>query len=155
MPPVVLEASGGDVSVKVEAGAGVFPADTRLVLRDVSDAQALDPIEDAVTDPVKDVQAVKVAFVNTAGEPVEPLDSFTLTVGSAAAEDDISRVLVAVDKDGEASVLGQTTEMVVAPDEAPVLALVEMTLTTSYLSASGNVYEATVAYTSAAKLPVR
>ncbi|MBR5411147.1 MAG: VWA domain-containing protein [Clostridia bacterium] len=154
MPAVVLEQTSGDVSVKVKAEAGVFPSDTVLVLSEVSGRKVLDPIEDALADPVKEVQAVAVSFVDADGEPVEPLDSFTLTVGSAVAEADASHVLVAVDKDGEASVFAKAAEMVVAPSDAPVLALVETgTLTTTYLSASGAEYFVTVTFNEKAKIP--
>ncbi|MBQ4365733.1 MAG: hypothetical protein II804_05665, partial [Clostridia bacterium] len=37
MPAVSLEETAGDVSVKVEAEEGVFPADTQLVLSEVDD----------------------------------------------------------------------------------------------------------------------
>ena len=83
LPAVSLEESVGDVSVKVEAQEGVFPADTTMILSTVEDKDAISSIEDAVDDPVKQVQAVEVAFQNADGETVEPQDSFTLTVEPA------------------------------------------------------------------------
>ena len=53
LPAVTLEESVGDVSVKVDADEGVFPADTSMILSSVDDKDAIASIEDAVEDPVK------------------------------------------------------------------------------------------------------
>ena len=150
LPPVELNESSGEVSVKVEAEAGVFPQDTRLVLNPVDEAPWKESIEGAVEDAVKDVRAVEIAFENAEGEPVEPQNSFTLTVSSA--RDD---VLMALDANGDAEVLNSGSgEITVSPDEVPVVAAVTTgTLQTTYLSASGKEYTATVTFTEAARIP--
>lgn len=150
LPPVELNESSGEVSVKVEAEAGVFPQDTRLVLNPVDEAPWKESIEGAVEDAVKDVRAVEIVFENAEGEPVEPQDSFTLTVSSA--RDD---VLMALDRNGDAEVLNSASgEITVSPDEVPVVAAVTTgTLQTTYLSASGKEYTATVTFTEAARIP--
>lgn len=158
MPPVVLEETSGDVSVKVEAEEGVFPADTTLVLNEVEDKQSLDSIEDAVDEGVKDVQAVEVAFENADGEPVQPQDNYTLTVEPVQPKEETPQVVVSLDETGDAAVVepnhDDTAQMVVTPEEVPVVALVETeVLTTTLLSASGKTYEATVTFDSAAQIP--
>ena len=55
LPAVTLEESVGDVSVKVDADEGVFPADTSMILSTVDDKDAISSIEDAVEDPVRQV----------------------------------------------------------------------------------------------------
>ncbi len=161
MPAVSLEETVGGVSVKVEAEEGVFPADTTMVLNEVDDKKSLDSIENAVEDAVKDVQAVEVAFRNADGDPVEPQDSYTMTVEpvTPADSEETQQVVVSLNESGEAAVVepaqeDEAAQMVVAPDDVPVVALVETeVLTTTFLSASGKTYEATVTFDSAAKLP--
>ena len=104
LPAVSLEESVGDVSVKVEAQEGVFPADTTMILSTVEDKDAISSIEDAVDDPVKQVQAVEVAFQNADGETVEPQDSFTLTVEPAKPDEDAAQVVVTLDEDGKTEI---------------------------------------------------
>ena len=151
LPPVKLTESNGDVSVKVEAEPGVFPEDIRLVLNPVDGEPWKDSIEEAVdeSEAVKNVSAVVIAFEDADGEPVQPQDSFTLTVSSASDD-----VLMALNASGEAEVLENgKNEMTVSPDEVPVVALVETgTLTKTYLSASGAEYEVTVTFTEKAKI---
>ncbi|MBQ6677699.1 MAG: VWA domain-containing protein [Clostridia bacterium] len=153
LPPVKLTERSGDVSVKVEAEAGVFPENIRLVLNPVDEAPWKDSIADAVDEDaaVKNVSAVEIAFEDSKGEPVQPQDSFTLTVASFADDD----VLMTLDPNGGAEVLeSRRSEMTVAPDEVPVVALVRTgELQTTFLSASGVEYEATVTFTEKANVP--
>jgi hypothetical protein len=158
LPPTVMDDTNGDVSVKVEAEAGVFPEGTRLVLGTVDDRQVIDSIEGAVSDYVKNVQAVEIAFENDLGEQVLPQSDYTLTVEPVEPQADAPQVLVSVDKDGAASVMDtagtDAALMVVSPEDAPVVALVETeTLKSTFLSANGNVYDVTVTYTQAAGIP--
>ena len=150
LPPLKLKESSGGVSVKVEAEAGVFPEDTRLVLNPVDETPWQDSIENAVEDRVENVSAVEISFENAEGEPVQPQDSFTLTVTGAADD-----VLMALDRNGEAEVLKNGgDEMTVSPSEVPVVALVTTgTLQTTFLSANGAAYEVTVTFTEKAEIP--
>ena len=157
MPAVTLEETVGDVSVKVKADEGVFPADTTLVLNTVEDQPSLDSIAEAVEDAVMDVQAVGITFASVDGEPVAPQNSFTLTV-EPVSEADGDQVIVTLGETGETAVVesspDETVQMIVAPDDVPVVALVETeVLTTTFLSASGNTYEATVTFDNYAKIP--
>ena len=158
LPAVTLEESVGDVSVKVEAQEGVFPADTIMVLSTVDDKDAISSIEDAVEDPVKQVQAVEVAFENADGEIVEPQDEFTLTVEPAKTDEDASQVVVTLDEDGKTEIAepekDDTVELLILPEEVPVVAVVEtQELHTTLLTASGKTYEATVTFDQNAKIP--
>ena len=161
MPAVTLEETVGGVSVKVEAEEGVFPADTTMVLNEVDDKKSLDSIEDAVEDAVKDVQAVEVAFQNADGDTVEPQDSYTMTVEpvTPADSEETQQVVVSLNETGEAAVVepaqeDEAAQMIVAPDDVPVVALVETeVLTTTFLSASGKTYEATVTFDQLANIP--
>ena len=158
LPAVTLEESIGDVSVKVEAQAGVFPADTTMVLQTVEDKDSISSIEEAVEDPVKQVQAVEVAFQNADGEPVEPQDSFTMTVEPAQPEEDASQVIVTLDEEGKTEIAepekDDTVELLILPEEVPVVAVVEtQELHTTLLTASGKTYEATVTFDETAQIP--
>ena len=149
LPPIQLNERNGDLTVSVDAGEGVLPEGARLVLNPVDGTPWQDSIENAVDDAVEKVRAVKIGFETAEGEPVQPLDSFTLTVTSAADD-----VLMTLDENGAAVLPDGSGEMTVAPDGVPVVALVETgTLTTTYLSASGAEYEVTVTFTEKAKIP--
>lgn len=158
LPAVTLEESVGDVSVKVDADEGVFPADTSMILSSVEDKDAISSIEDAVEDPVKQVQAMEVAFQNADGETVEPQDKFTLTVEPAKTDDDTSQVVVTLDEKGKAAIAesekDEPVELLILPEEVPVVAVVEtQELHTTLLTASGKTYEATVTFDQNAKIP--
>ena len=149
LPPVQLNERNGDLIVSVDAGEGVLPEGARLVLNPVDGTPWQDSIENAVDDAVEKVRAVEIGFETAEGEPVQPLDSFTLTVTSAADD-----VLMTLDGNGAAVLPDGSGEMTVDPDGVPVVALVETgTLTTTYLSASGKEYTATVTFTERAKIP--
>lgn len=158
LPAVTLEESVGDVSVKVDADEGVFPADTSMILSTVEDKDAISSIEDAVEDPVKQVQAMEVAFLNADGETVEPQDKFTLTVEPAKTDDDTSQVVVTLDEKGKAAIAesekDEPVELLILPEKVPVVAVVEtQELHTTLLTASGKTYEATVTFDQNAKIP--
>ena len=158
LPAVTLEETVGDVSVKVEAEEGVFPADTTMILNEVEDKESLDSIEDAVEDTVKDVQAVEVAFQNADGEAVEPQDKFTMTVEPVQPDEDASQVVVTLDEDGKTEIAepekNDTVELLILPEEVPVVAVVQtQELHTTLLTASGKTYEATVTFDQNAKIP--
>ncbi len=158
LPAVTLEESVGDVSVKVDADEGVFPADTSMILSTVDDKDAISSIEGAVEDPVRQVQAMEVAFQNADGETVEPQDKFTLTVEPAKTDDDTSQVVVTLDEKGKAAIAesekDEPVELLILPEEVPVVAVVEtQELHTTLLTASGKTYEATVTFDQNAKIP--
>lgn len=158
LPAVTLEESVGDVSVKVDADEGVFPADTSMILSTVDDKDAISSIENAVEDPVRQVQAMEVAFQNADGETVEPQDKFTLTVEPAKTDDDTSQVVVTLDEKGKAAIAesekDEPVELLILPEEVPVVAVVEtQELHTTLLTASGKTYEATVTFDQNAKIP--
>ena len=158
LPAVTLEETAGDVSVKVEAEEGVFPADTTMILNEVDDKDSISSIEDAVEDTVKQVQAVEVAFQNADGETVEPQDKFTMTVEPAKTDEDASQVVVTLDEEGKTEIAepkkNDTVELLILPEEVPVVAVVQtQELHTTLLTASGKTYEATVTFDETAGIP--
>ena len=158
MPAVSLQDTIGGITVSVEAEAGVFPANTSLVLSEQEDNGLLLPLlEEMAESKVDSFEAVEISFEDENGDTVEPQNSYNVKMTSDSMKEDVDRVLVQVA--GEVASVVDDTEFTYkqvefSADVNATFAIVEKSeLTSEYLSADGNLYEVTVTYDYSAKIP--
>ena len=176
LPAARFTASTESMVVNVEAPEGAFPEGTKMVVTDVDDADTLSNIAGVVEQDfvrVERVHAVDITFLNADGAEIEPLIPISVTMSAREQEAEKETVVVHVNHDGEAEVVGETTQVVSEPNETiesegetasmayaftadafSVYALVVgEKLETRVMAADGNTYRIEVTYTEDAEIP--
>ncbi|MGX8705751.1 MAG: hypothetical protein ACSW8J_04140, partial [bacterium] len=175
-PAASFAATTETMVVNAEAPKGAFPVGTTMVVKDVDDADTISNITDKVEEGfvrVKRVHAVDITFLNADGEAVEPLIPISVTMAARELQEDTDAVIVHVDHEGEAQVVGETTQVVSELEDAiesegevvsmayaftadafSVYALVVgEKLETWLIAADGNTYRIELTYAADAEIP--
>ncbi|MBQ6390299.1 MAG: hypothetical protein IJH88_01590 [Eggerthellaceae bacterium] len=111
-----LEDSNGNVvlTVAVKAPEGALHAGTTMKVKRVGSSAIQDAVEDAVAKridgKVAQIQAVDITFVDTDGNEVEPTADVTVKFSSALIADNEAPLIVHVDDEGEANLVGTLTD---------------------------------------------
>ena len=116
-PAQAFDGGAADVRVRVEAPEGAFPEGATMRVSPVRDDATLSDIEATVAADfveVKQVHAVDIAFFDAAGAEIEPLTPISVVMAVETLEAKQEAVVVHVDDEGNAAVVGS--------DEAPAVA---------------------------------
>ena len=157
-PAQSFRAETESVQVSVTAEKGALPAKTTMEVEEITDADVLKAITEAVDGEITSVQAVDITFKDYYGNEVEPAKPVQVTMTSKDIEGSESQV-VHVDDEGKASVVEQKetaddATVVFDADAFSVYAVVGMeTITVPFVASDGRTYEVTVTYSKDAGIP--
>ena len=101
-PAQHFEQTVGDITVRVEAPEGAFPAGTQMRLLLVSAEDVMEQLGESVEGEIVTAAAVDISFFNTAGEEIEPLSPIRVEMHSEEepTEDGQTQVVHILDDGG-------------------------------------------------------
>ena len=173
-PAATFSAATDHVIVDVDAPEGAFPAGTTMAVTDVEDEDTISNIAGKVEEgfvKVERVHAVDITFLNAEGAEIEPLIPISVVMSVREVEAEKETLVVHVDHDGEAQVVGETTQVVTEVDGEELTAeadtalafvadafsvyavVVGEKLETKAIAADGNTYHIEVTFAENAGLP--
>lgn len=157
MPAVALEAAAEGISIGIDAEEGVFPAGTTMSFS-VEESETLQIMMQAtLKSEIKRYQAIKFDFRDADGAPVAPMGYYSVKVITDFLEDDAEYSLIQIE--GEAVAVTEEAEftykqVVFTSNAGTLFAIAEPSEHVSRtLTASGELYEATVTYDYTAHIP--